>query len=301
MTQAVAAALSVLASFVFVLGLALQQKGNLAAMRAQRAGTVHRSGRAELVATITRPVWILGILTGGVVGFAILALALRIGSLTIVEPFQVTQMIFTVPLSAWVVGTSVLRREWQAALVLVGGLACLVVMLAPASGAGSGDGSRWLLVVPVTVTFALVLAALALRYRDFASALLGASCGALFGLQGAAVKEVTALLGDGFTVAGFLGSWSPWVAGGVTLAAVVIQNLALRAGRLSAAQTTITTVGPAVSTAVGVFVFGEAVQTGPLRLLGAAVGVAACAWGVAHLARSPSILAAHEQPTATGA
>src|SRR5690349_6766652 len=127
-SQAAAAGLSLVAAFLFVLGLALQQQGNLAAMRAEREG---RTRRHAALTTVLQPAWLGGIAVGGVVGFVFLAAALRIGSLTIVQPMQVTQMLFTVPLSAWVAHTAVRRHEWVPAVALVAGLAMLVLVVAP--------------------------------------------------------------------------------------------------------------------------------------------------------------------------
>ena len=275
--QVLAAALSLVAAFIFVLGLALQQRGNLAAMRAAAAGT---SRRPAALATILQPQWIIGLTVGGGVGFVFLATALKIGSLSIVEPMQVTQMIFTVPLSAWVARTKVERREWEAAVVLVVGLGILVVSMAPEPGRASGDPNGWRLVAPIVVVSCAVLMVAAWRIPAYAAALFGAASGTLFGLQGAVLKEITGLLGvDGFTTASLLASWAPWTALALTGFAVTIQNLALRAGRLSAAQTTVTTTGPLMSAAIGVAVFGETLQLSPLRILAAVVGAGLCGWG----------------------
>ncbi len=287
-TQLFAAVLSLGAAFIFAFGLALQQKGNLDAMEAELAGTVRRSG---VLVTVTRPAWIAGILLGGLVGFAIFAVALRLGSLVLVETVQVTQMIFTVPLSAWVARTSVRRREWEAACVLVAGLGVLLVAVAPTPGNNVGVPLAWGRAIPIVVLVAAVLALAAWRAPAYAAALLGAATGALFGLQSAVVKEVTALLVNDFTLRGLLWSWSPWVAGGLTISAVVLQNLALRAGRLSAAQITMTTAAPVVSAIIGVAVFGEVLSLDPWRFASALAGAVACAWAIAHLARSPSLLA----------
>jgi drug/metabolite transporter (DMT)-like permease len=290
-SQAVAAGLSVLASFLFVLGLALQQKGNLAAMRAERAGTARRPA---VLTTVLQPAWLGGMAIGGLLGFVALATALRLGSLTIVEPLQVTQMIFTIPLSAWVAHAAVKREEWVAALALVVGLGLLVVMAAPQAGTATGSAEGWRIAIPVALLASALFGVTGWRVKDYSAALLGASAGTLFGVQNALVKDVIALLGEGFSVGGFLTSWSPWAAASATLAAVVIQNLALRSGRLAAVQTTITTTGPIVSAIVGVTVFAETVESSPVRVIGALAGVVIGGWGVLRLARSPVLIAAAE-------
>jgi len=290
-TQVLAAGLSLVAAFIFVLGLAMQQRGNLAAMRAARDGTARRPAA---LATMLQPSWIIGLTFGGGVGFAIIAVALKVGSLAVVEPIQVTQMIFTVPLSAWVANVAVERREWRAAVVLVAGLAAALIALAPVPGGDVGDPGGWRLVVPIVVVLAIVLTFAAWRAPAYAAALFGAASGCVFGLHGAMAKEVTGLVVEGFSIAALFGSWAFY---GVLLATpigVIIQNLALRSGRLSAAQTTVTTSAPLMSTAIGMAVFGETVQLSPVRVLVAVTGAAVCGWGIAQLAKSPALLAAHE-------
>jgi hypothetical protein len=224
----------------------------------------------------------------------VLATALRLGSLTIVEPLQVTQMIFTVPLSAWVAHAAVKREEWVAALALVAGLGLLVVMAAPQAGTAIGSADGWRVAIPIALLVSASFGVIGWRVKDYAAALLGASAGTLFGVQNALVKDVIALLGEGFSVVGFLTSWSPWAVVTATLAAVVIQNVALRSGRLAAVQTTITTTGPIVSAIVGVTVFAETVETSPGRVVGAVAGLVIGGWGVLRLARSPALVAVAE-------
>lgn len=292
-SQLLGAGLSLAASFIFAGGLALQQKGNLAALRITGP---RASRRRSVITTVTRPTWVAGMLGGGVVGFVVFAAALRIGSLSIVEPMQTTQMIFTVPLSAWVARTRVTTGEWGAASLLVLGLFLVTVTLAPEAGSGDGGSSAWLWIIPVFAGIAAVAVLASRRWTQYAAACLGVATGVLFGVQGGMVKESLEVLAApaGLDVVGFLTSWSAWGAVIFTVVAVVLQNLALRAGRLSAAQTTITSSAPVASVIVGIAVFGETLQLDPVRILGAAVGAALCGWGIAHLARSPSLLAAAE-------
>jgi drug/metabolite transporter (DMT)-like permease len=302
-TQAAAAALSVAASFVFVLGLALQQKANLDVMEHGPSGSGDAGGGlwASVAAIVTRPVWLLGLVGGGVVGFALVAVALAIGSLTIVEPLQVTQMLFTVPLSAWVVGGAIGRRDWIGAAALVAGLGLMVVVLEPQAGQDTGDPHGWLVVTPVVLAAAAVFTIVALRTAPFAAALYGAAAGALFGLQGALLKNALGIMAGDGGLTGALASWTLWGAGVLTLVAVVLQNLALRAGRLAAAQTTLTTSAPIVSAAIGIIVFGETLDVTSWRVLVAAVGAAVCGWGVVTLARSPALVALHADTEHIGA
>lgn len=73
---------------------------------------------------------------------------------------------------------------------------------------------------------------------------------------------------------------------------VLLSNLALRAGSLPVAQSTLTLATPFASTLIGVGVFGENLEISPVT---APIGIAAAAvavFGVVPLARSPSVAAA---------
>lgn len=288
-SQVPAAALSLVAALVFVAGLALQQKGNLAAMRSVPPGS---SALASLLATVRQPLWLLGFGCAGFLGFLLMAVAFRLGSLTVVQVLQVTQMIFTIPFSAWVARARIEPGEWRSAVVLTVGLAVFIGVLQPAEGAAEGDPARWLVMVPVLVGLAVALFVAGRARAPLAAAFFGASAGILFALQGACTKEAVALLGEGFTVGDFLAEPAVWGAVLFVPAAVLIQNLALRAGRLASAQTTLVTVSPVTATILGITVYGETVNGSPVAVAVACAGAVACGWAVADLARSPSILAA---------
>lgn len=287
--QLPAALLSLVAALIFVAGLALQQKGNLAAMRSVPPGSPPLT---SLLATVRQPLWLVGFGCAGFLGFVLMAVAFRLGSLTVVQVLQVSQMVFTIPFSAWVARAPIEPGEWRAAVVLTAGLGVFIGVLQPAEGSAEGDPARWLVMVPLLVGVAGVLFAAGRVRPPLAAALFGASAGILFALQGACTKEAVALLGEGFTVGGFLAEPAVWGAVLFVPAAVVIQNLALRAGRLASAQTTLVTVSPVTATALGIVVYGESVSSSPLALVVALAGALACGWAVAALARSPSILAA---------
>ena len=88
-----------------------------------------------------------------------------------------------------------------------------------------------------------------------------------------------------------MGLWSLPAVGVLSVAGTFIANLALRAGRLSAAQTTLAGVPPLLGVVLGLAVFGEQVRTAPLALVAAAAAMGLCLVGVSMLARSPSLLA----------
>src|SRR3954453_19352013 len=96
--------LAVVAAFLYALGTVLQEKG--ATEEGSDAGM-----RADFLARLAqRPVWLLGV---GIelVGFALQATALGLGRLIIVQPIQVTSVVFALPLGVWLTAQVVNRRE----------------------------------------------------------------------------------------------------------------------------------------------------------------------------------------------
>jgi drug/metabolite transporter (DMT)-like permease len=98
-------ALAVVSAFAYTLGLALQQKANVATVGAggSRATTVWR--------VVSSRWWIAGFVLG-VAGFFLHGVALAVGSLTLVQILQVSQIVFMVPMSAWVAHAALRRRDW---------------------------------------------------------------------------------------------------------------------------------------------------------------------------------------------
>lgn len=287
----ISAVVSVVAAGVYVTGMALQQKGNLAVMtRAAEQGTPGDAGARKV---LSNGIWWAGMATM-VLGFVLHATALGLGSLAVVQPLQVTEIIFMVPASAWVAHVAIRHRDWYAAGAVAAGLALFLIATQPGQGGevSSGSGS-WLVVTGCVFAAVALLLLGARRLPRYRAALLGAMTGVIYGLQGALLKQATGELGD-IRLADVATWWGIPAVIAVNVAAIVGQNLAMRAGRLSAALSTITVATPVVSTIIGVTLFGEQLSTTPLALVGAGVGFTITVVGVVLLAASPALLAADE-------
>lgn len=281
----VAGLLAIVAAFVYTAGLAFQQKGNLVVMD---RGPEARSG---WLAVVTNRWWAVGFaVTLG--GFGLHAVALNLGALAVVQPLQVTQLVFMLPFSAWVAHVATRREDWVAALVVVAGLGGFLAAAQPGEGLASAPLSDWVLPGAILLAAVVVLLAAARVAGPLKAALLGTATGVLYGLQGATLKQATVDVADGLDVA--VTSWSVYATIVVGVSAVIVQNLALRAGRLSSAQTTLTVMTPLASTFIGITVFAEPLETDPLRLGLTLVAVAVTFAGTARLARSPALVAADE-------
>lgn len=289
--ELIAGIVAVVAAGVFVGGMALMQKGNLLVMeRAQRDPT--RTSGA--VATVTHPIWIVGAVTMAV-GFGLHAVALGLGSIAVVQPLQVSQIIFMVPFSAWVVHASIRRQDWLGAGLVVAGLAAFIVATQPTEGVDTvGGWEGWVLWTGIILAVTVALWLVAYRVPPYKAALMGTAVGVLYGLEAGVLKQAVGQLGDGPVFTEISTWWAIPSILAICVALVFLQNVAMRAGRLSASLSTITVVSPISAAVLGIALFEESISTTPLAIVGALAGTTVAIVGVVMLARSPALLAADE-------
>jgi drug/metabolite transporter (DMT)-like permease len=273
-----AGVLSVVAAALYTVGLALQQQ-------ADDTIGAHDAGRLATVRAIVRqPTWLAGFgMT--VSGFVLHGVALSFGSLTLVQILQTTEIAFVVPIGARVARTPIRSRDWLGAALVVGGLVVLLLAVRPTEDTGAGTPDGWALVITggavlVGLTFALAHALPTMR-----ATLLGLAAGLVFGIEGATLKIASDELADHPSLLHLVAPavWATFALGAV---GIVIQNMALRAGRLSVALSTMTIATPVSSTVVGCALFGENLELSPGTIATATIAGLVAGLGVVLLARS---------------
>ncbi|MEZ5145164.1 MAG: DMT family transporter [Acidimicrobiales bacterium] len=280
--QLVAVALAVVAGFSFTASFALQQRANLRVMAgAERSGS-------EAVAVVRQPDWIGGMVLQ-IVGFALQAVALGIGALAVVQPALVTEFVFMVPASAWVVGSAPVRRDWLGAALVIVGLVVFEGFARPEPGLEAAPLSAWWPAIVASLVAFGALMLLGERLPAYRAALRGAAVGVWGGLAGGLVKQLADAATQG--MGALLSTWSTWALLVVGVLNILWVNLALRAGRLASAQATMASIAPLTSLVVAVWVFEERLRAGPAAVAGAVVGLVVGGVGIAVLARSPSLVA----------
>ncbi|GLY75714.1 DMT family transporter [Actinoallomurus iriomotensis] len=276
--------LALLSALLFAVSAALQQH----AARRTAAGPAPPGVPALLAGVAREPLWWWG-WSAGAAGFCVQALALRLGSIVVVQALNVTQLLFALPLAAALTGRRPLRRDWWGAAAVCAGLILLVTVRGGVEPA-AGHRSRTWLVVVVSAGIVASLLVLARRLRPCPQAravALAVASGVCFCMT--AVFLVFA--GEEVSRHGLLaGAFGPPTAGLVVSTAtgtVLVQN-AFAGGSLPTALTAMTITDPVASWIAGVVVFGGRPAVGA-GALGAGVLVAA---GVALLASSPT---SHDQ------
>ena len=205
----VAATLAVGSAFTYTFGLALQQKANLATPASSA------SGARTAVRVVLHPFWLAGFALG-LVGFLMHGVALAAGSLTLVQVLQVSQIVFMVPLSAWVAHVALRRQDWLGGALVAVGLVGLLVAGRPGDDTRAGGPVSWTIAMAAAaaVVMALVIAA---RGSPWRAPILGAAAGVVFGVEAATLKVASDNLADGVSWSTLLGP-ATWA----TLAAAVV-------------------------------------------------------------------------------
>ena len=246
---------------------------------------------AGLIIRLARqPVWLLGI-AAMIGGFVFQLTALRFGELALVQPILAAELLFVFGYLAVAGSRRPKLRDWLAAAAMSAGIGVFLRLAAPSGGRLHAPGSSWLLAGLVTagVVLAALAVAFGLRGRPGASrsrraAVLGSATGISWGFMAAVIKELSSHLGDG--IGAIVSAWSLYLLLAAGAATMLLASHALAAGPLAASQPGFTIVDPLAAGLLGVFLFGEHIQTGPAALAGEALALAVVIAGATALSRS---------------
>jgi drug/metabolite transporter (DMT)-like permease len=243
---------------------------------------------------LRRPAWFVGI-ASMILGFVFQVEALRLGSLSLVQPLIATELVIVFGVIAVHDPHRVHRRDWFSALGMVVGLGAFLALARPSGGHSHSSMSMWVLAGVSTFAVAgglSVLAYLPSRQgrRPRAgrkAALLGVAAATGFGFVAAVIKELSTHLSQG--PSGVFLNWSPYVLLLSGAAAMFLASNAFAAGSLAASQPGLTIVDPLVASTLGVVLFGERLNHAPLAFIGEIMAVALLVISVVVLSRSPLV------------
>ena len=230
---------------------------------------------------VQRPSWLAGlVLSAAAFGFH--AAALSQGDLALVQPVIVSGIVFAVLIRSALARQLPPRRTVLWLVLTWAGLA-LFLFVHPPGADRPGDLGRAAIVVGCGVGLAVVSMVLARlssveRRRGI---LLGAAAGVLFGVVAGAVKLVLSKLrGD---PSGLLTYWPAWTLVLVGLWAVILNQRAYQATRLSVTAPILNIAQVLVAITFGVIVFDERLGSTPLVLISELVGLLLVIAGVVQL------------------
>jgi drug/metabolite transporter (DMT)-like permease len=264
---------------------------------AQRQGakSVQNTGGFDaklLLRLARRPVWLLGIVSM-IGGFVFQLTALRYGPLALVQPILSLELLLVFGFMAVAARrhTRIKPRDWLGAAAMSAGVAVFLRLASASGGRLHAPGSSWLLAG--LVTFGVVGAAVAVAFgignRPGAApsrraAVLGSATGIAWGFVAAVIKELSSHLGGG--LGAVFSTWSLYVLLGVGAVTMLLASHALAAGPLAASQPGFTILDPLAASLLGVFLFGEQIQTGPWDLAGEVLALALVVVGAATISHS---------------
>lgn len=300
MTTAIGCAL--LAAVLFGTSAAVEQ-------RQAAAAPDSAAGRLRLLGLLIRqPLWLTGVAVQ-IGGFVMHAVALRFGSLAIVQMVTAAELIVSValirvrsgrplPPNVWIAGTAVLAG-------IMGFLASTSIGHRPPAPPGD---SGMALAAAVTGAASIAVAVVGLASAGLASAGLASArkrrallLAVAAGLADTCLAVITAALArvTGHGIAAIAGSWSLYalIAGG--LGSLLLTQTAYQAACPMITLPVIAAVNPMASVTVGVVFLGEASRLGLVRAI--AAGIVALVTGAAIVCLARSAPAVRPEPPRSAA
>jgi drug/metabolite transporter (DMT)-like permease len=240
-----------------------------------------------LVGLARRPMWLVGNVLDGV-GYLFQFLALRRGSLVLVEPLLVLSLVFALPVTAWLDHRRISTRDVASTVIIMGGLALFLAVAHPGLGHPDASATAWIVlsVVIAAACGAMVVGARG-GSRPRAAVLLGVGSGTAFGYVAALTERTGHVLNGG--VVHLLASWEPYalIVGGAV--ALLLTQSAFQAGALRLSLPTLTVAQPLVAVIIGLGLFGEHIDARGPAPGWEGLGLAMVVFGVFALTQSPVI------------
>lgn len=230
-----------------------------------------------------RPLWLLGNLADAG-GYALQFVALRTGSLALVQPLLVTGLVFALAAEAIFDGRRLTAAEWRWTVMTVVGLAVFLSVSRPGPGDPHASRVAWVLLGLVALGAVGGLVLLARGSPRRRSLCLGSATGILFGVVAALTESSAHLLDHGVLHA--LAAWQPYVLAGCAIAGLVLIQSAFQAGDLKWSLPAVTVVEPIVAILIGQLLFGEHIAVGGLAPVGEALSLVLMFAGVVGLSRA---------------
>jgi drug/metabolite transporter (DMT)-like permease len=276
---------------IVLLSMASAASYGLAAVLQHRAAILaapELSMRVELLVRLARrPMWLVGNALDGV-GYLLQFLALRRGSLSLVEPILVLSLVFALPVAALLDRRRVLPSELVSTGIVVSGLVLFLGVARPGLGHPDASGEVWtVLTLVIVVSCGTAVLGARRGSPNRAAVLLGAASGVAFGYVAALTERTGHLLDAGVVHA--LATWVPYAMVAGAVGALFLTQSAFHAGALRLSLPSLTVAQPLAAIAIGLGFFGEHVDTRGLAPLLEVLGVALVTVGVFALARSPVI------------
>ena len=238
---------------------------------------------------VRRPLWLIGWSTN-LIGFAVQVLALHYGSVGLVQPVLVTQLLFALPMAAAWQRRRPHGRDWFAASLISAGLAVFLSVRGVAPIGGQADRPKLVLACLAAAAGVAAILVVCVRVSRLVRAtLLATAAGLCFAVSAAMIKLTTDdLLSAG--VGATARDWPGYALAAATLSGLLLEQGAFASGSLPSAVAAMSITNPVASYLIGVLAFGIAFPDSAAELAGLAGAAALISIGAVGLAHSPLVL-----------
>jgi drug/metabolite transporter (DMT)-like permease len=260
-----AAALALIAAFLFALAAALQQKGSL------NLPTISLADPMSLVRLVGEKVWLLGTLAL-FAGYLFQAGALDRGRLSVIQPLLVTTVVFALPLGYFLTKQHVGRREVVGAVVIIIGLGLFVSFGDPAGGNENASNLQWAIAIGLLSLLSVLLLVFGRGGGlSMKAAVYGTVAGILFGLSSALTKPTLDFLHE--SVGTMLSHWECYALAVAGVLGFLLQQVSLGTGRLAPSVATVSVANPIVGILIGILLLDERLSRPGWHIVVAVVGL----------------------------
>jgi hypothetical protein len=264
--EATVVAVSLASAFTFAISTSLKHASasQLADQHNTRVGAWRRFARA----TMTHPLW-LGAIAADALGFSLQVIALHLGALALVQPLLISGLLFALFLRQRSRHDANMREIVWAVVLTAGLIGFLLVAGISNPSKPHGGINHWPAGIAVAACALLATICIILgrnRSGGAAAALLGIAVGTSYAATAALLKSVTniALRGPVPVIT----SWQLYAVVLTGAAGLMLNQVAFRAGPLTASLPAIATVDPLLSIAIGIVIFHEHIRHGPFQGIG---------------------------------
>jgi hypothetical protein len=253
----------------------------------KRVKTRRALSPAILLDLIRQPLWLIAI-AANIAGFALQVVALNYGSLALVQPLLVFDLVFAVLINRSVgFDASMLppgAKRWDPVILAGVGAATVGVagfLLIGRPSAGHTNVTFGVL-FPLVIGLVIVVGGcltVAVRNQNLRPLALALACGVCYGVAAFTIKLVTSEFGGGpekvFT------NWPIYVLAVVGPAGFILNQDAFQQGRfLAPVQAIITAADPVISIGLGILWLGVVLRSSPAEIVGEVVSLLVMVAGI---------------------
>ena len=243
-----------------------------------------------ILKTSKNSVWQIGVLTEALAA-VLEVVALYFGSLIIVEPLLMTNLIFLMVILQLKYKIAVSPREWSGVIAICLGISLFLIVSNPKSGVPS-YGLIWL--APTIIVATLITTGAIITRRLKQSEKRGAAgaitAGLSLGLTAALTRLAMVELHSGIYV--FFTHWPIYALIISAVVSVITIQVGYASGPLKITQPVLEVVSPIVSILIVLLIFRHSISMTPLAILLESVGFIIAAGGVVVLGSSARLIKA---------